>query len=101
MIVAIILITRQEALTRGLKIFVIFMLLFSISFTALFEYMNRAAEKRTRPIILAFKAGKDLHCNQNIINNKSYFYEPGTSSFQPNGDIVGDTYALKECTITP
>ena len=97
MIVAVIMIARHNQLSRALKGFVITMLLLSIALATLFEYSASKMQEKTKPTLNAFKQGKTLLCNEREISLKSYSYEPGTSSFQPLLNIVGETYALKEC----
>jgi disulfide bond formation protein DsbB len=97
MIVAVIMIARHNELSRALKGFVITMLLLSIALATLFEYSSRQSDVQSRPIINAFKQGKTLRCKEQEISLKTYSYEPGTSSFQPLLNVVGETYALKEC----
>lgn len=98
MIVAIIIIAKQEELSKAVKGFVITMMVLAVSFAALFEYSSSKMDKDSRPIINAFKHGKALSCEGSDINITTYSYEPGTSTFQPRLDIVGDTYSVKECT---
>ena len=98
MIAAIFVIARQDALGKGLKGFVIMMLVLAVGSAILFEYINSQGEKRYRPLITAFKEGKNLSCAGKIISNKTYSYEPGTASFQPLAKVIGDTFARHECT---
>ena len=99
MIIAIVLIAKQTELTKVVKGFVITMLLLTVSIAMLFEYINTKSHKDSRPTLTAFKKTKTLSCVGNDINISIYSYEPGTSTFQPRINIVGETYAVKECTV--
>ncbi len=99
MIVAILIIAKQKELTKAVKGFVITMLLLAVAVAVLFEYGNSQSDKNSRPTLNAFKQGKSLHCSGNDISNKTYSYEPGTSSFQPLINVVGETFSVHECTI--
>lgn len=99
MIVAIILIAKQKELTKAVKGFVITMLLLTVGIAILFEYINTKSDKDSRPTLTAFKQTKILSCGGHDINISTYSYEPGTSTFQPRLNIVGETYAVKECTV--
>jgi hypothetical protein len=94
-------IARHKEFSKALKGFVITMLLLTIAFAALFEYANNKSVKKTRPLVLAFKEGKNLLCREKTINQKIYSYEPGTSTFQPRLNVVGDTYGINECQLHP
>ena len=98
MIVAIILIVRHEALSRALKGFVIFLFILAIALATLFEYSSNNQAKSTKALIISFQKGLPLYCHDNLITNKSYFYESGTASFQPN-HTIGGTYSIKECSL--
>ena len=99
LLAVVIMIARQERLTKALKGFVIIMLLFTIVIAALFEYSSTKSYEKSRPIINAFKENKNIICNNHVINLNTYSYEPGTSSFQPRINIVGETFALQECAL--
>jgi len=99
MIATIVVIAKQKELTRVVKGFVITMLLLALSAAILFEYSNNQVDKNSRPTLNAFREGKMLHCHDNDITNKTYSYEPGTSSFIPLINVVGETFSLRECTI--
>jgi len=98
MIVLILLIAKQKELSKTLKSFVIGLSILVIALAMLFEYTNTASEKKSRPVINAFKEGKPLICAKTKITQKTYSYEPGTATFQPRLNIVGDTFNVKECT---
>ena len=97
MIVAIIIIAMQKELSKKVRGFVITMMILAVSFAVLFEYNTSKIAKDSRPITNAFKQGKVLTCKDNEINITTYSYEPGTSTFQPRLNVVGDTYSVKEC----
>ncbi len=100
MIVSIILIARHEALSKSLKGFVISMLALAIFLAVIFEYGTQKNAQKIRPLVIAFKKGIPLYCKDEIITNQYYIYESGTSSLQPNDDIEGETYYIKDCTLT-
>ncbi len=97
MIASIIFISKQEALSKTLKGFVIMMMLLAVGFTALFEYSASKAEQHSRQLLNAFKEGKVLTCGENDIDINTYSYESGTSTFQPLLNVVGSTFSVKEC----
>ena len=97
MIASIIFIAKQETLSKTLKGFVIMMMVFAVGFATLFEYSASKAEENTRPLINAFRQGKVLTCGTHDIDINTYSYEPGTSAFQPLLNVVGSTFAVKEC----
>ncbi len=99
MIAAILIIAKQKELTKAVKGFVITMLLLAVAIAVLFEYGSSQHVKNTRPTLNAFKQGKSLNCSGNAISNKTYSYEPGTSSFQPLINVIGETFSLRECTV--
>ena len=101
MIATILIIAKQKTLSKSLKGFVITMLLLALSVALLFEYVNSQSDKKYRPTITAFKQGKTLDCASNKIDNTTYSYEPGTSSFQPLINVVGETFSLRECIVSP
>ncbi len=100
MIATILIIAKQKTLSKSLKGFVITMLVLALAIAVLFEYANSQSDKKSRPTLTAFKQGKSLHCSGNDINNKTYSYEPGTSSFQPLIHVVGETFSLSECSVS-
>ena len=99
MIATIVVIVKQKELTKVVKGFVITMLLLALSSAILFEYSNNQIAKNSRPTLNAFREGKNIHCQNKEINNQTYSYEPGTSSFIPLINVVGETFSLSECTI--
>lgn len=98
MIAAIFIIVRHDALSKLVKGFVITMLLLSIGIALLFEYATQQNEKKSRPTYTAFMQGKTITCSGNEINNTIYSYEPGTSSFLPLLNVVGETFSIQECS---
>ena len=98
MIVAIILVARHEALSKSLKGFVISLFVLVIALATLFEYSSDNQAQSSRALIIGFQKGFPLYCNDDVITNKSYFYESGTASFQPN-HTIGETYSIKECSL--
>ncbi len=98
MLAAIVIIAKQEELTKAVRGFVISMLLLAVAIAVLFEYSNTKIDKDSRPTLNAFKLGKTLNCSGDDINQTIYSYEAGTSSFQPRINIVGETYAVQECS---
>jgi hypothetical protein len=96
-IVSIIAIARHGELSKALKGFVITMFVITIILAVLFEWANSQAQKNATPTILDFKHGKDLTCQDKIINSTTYIYESGTSSLIPKNGVVGATYSIKEC----
>jgi len=99
LLVIVFIIAKQDTHTKAIKGFVITMLLLTVAIAMLFEYSHTKADENSRPIINAFKQGKTLHCAENDITQKNYSYEPGTSSFQPRINVVGETFSLYECSI--
>ncbi len=97
MIAAIVVIAKHDTLSKSVKGFVIMMLLLALGSAVVFEYATSQSEKRYRHIVTAFKEGKSLECSGKIISNKTYSYEPGTATFLPLSQVVGDTYARREC----
>lgn len=93
----IIMIARQKELTKAIKGFIITLLLLTIALAILFEYSTSKSEENARPVIFAFKHGKTLSCHDFNISQKTYSYEPGTSSFQPRLNVVGETFSVDEC----
>ena len=98
-LVVIIMIAKQKELTTAIKGFVITLLVLTIGMAALFEYSTSKSDENSRPLISAFKQDATLLCNDFNISLKTYSYEPGTSSFQPRINVVGETYDVKECTL--
>ena len=99
MIGAIIVIGKQKDLSRALRGFVITMLVLAVSLATFYEYSISQAESAIRPTITAFKQGKELKCKDQIISTKNYSFEPGTSTFQPLLNVVGETYSVSECQL--
>lgn len=97
MIATIFIIFKQKELSTAVKGFVIIMLLLALASAVLLEYVNTQSYEKYRPTLNAFKQGKTLDCLGNTISNTTYSYEPGTSSFQPLLNVVGETFSLKEC----
>jgi len=100
MLVAVIMIVKQKELNNIVKGFVIILFLAAVALASLFEYISNQKEEAIRPVILAFKQGKTLNCQNYDMNQSTYTYEPGTSTFQPKIGVVGVTYHPKECMLS-
>jgi len=99
LIALILFISKNAQLTKGVKLTVVTILVIATLLQATYEWLNLESAKRIKPIVLAFKSGKTLICEDKKIDNKSYIYESGTSSLFPKEGVIGDTYSIAKCKI--
>ncbi len=93
------LIARRDDLPKRIKGFTISIFIIAILFTWGYEWLVESAQKRVEPLILEFKKGNDLICEDHKVNKKTYIYESGTSSLFPKEGVVGKTYAITQCKL--
>jgi len=63
-----------------------------------YQYNNNKVQDKVTNLLIAFKEGKKLSCDENIVDKNSYDYESGTMVFISK-KIVDIKYPILSCEV--
>ncbi|MBL4730891.1 MAG: hypothetical protein JKY28_05970 [Sulfurimonas sp.] len=86
-------------LTHSQKWWVITTVLAIISIAIMFNTYNEQKNEKTRDIVVKFKQGKTINCNEIKVNTQAYTLSVGTYTFigKENTSNAGQMISLSDC----
>ena len=78
------------------EIFIVLIILIGLIFS--YQYIQNQVQNKITNLLIAFKEGKELLCNGNIVDKNHFDYESGTMVFISK-KIVDIKYPILSCKI--